>query len=101
MAKYQMEDGFVVDTNQAQQQWREDTRWDGHNHVSVATGSQWEHERLCRSKRGRYYLEHWSDYQGVAPWAQWIAREHAARWLLLNNHDLPPDLAEMADKLID
>ena len=44
--------------------WGEDTRWDGSNHVSIATGSQWDHEQLYQTAGGRFVLYRWSQWQG-------------------------------------
>jgi len=82
----------VVDTDKATEQWQEAERWDGRNHVSKATGSQWEHETLYRSAKGRYWVEHTSQYQGSLPYAFLLSNEDAARWLLANDHNLPEDL---------
>lgn len=92
MARYQMQDGTVIDTDNASKHWDEETRWNGNNHISVATGSQWEHETLYRSRKGRYYVEHTSQWQGSTPRAEWVSEQEAARWLLLNEHELPADL---------
>lgn len=94
MARYQMQDGTVIDTDNASKHWNEITRWNGNNHISVATGSQWEHETLYRSRKGRYYVEHTSQWQGSTPRAEWVSEQEAARWLLLNEHELPADLAK-------
>jgi hypothetical protein len=95
MARYTMDDGTVVDTKNATESWDEDTRWDGSNHVSVATGSQWEHETLYRSAKGRYWVQRTSQRDGTLPSASWRTPEEAARWLLANDHDLPEDLAHL------
>lgn len=65
----------------------EDTWWDGSNHISRATGSQWEHERLYRTAQGRWVHHAWSQRQGVGErWS--FATDSAAReWLLSNGHD--------------
>lgn len=101
MARYRMSDGMVVDTANASRRWEEATRWDGRNHISVATGSQWEHQTLYRSRRGRYYVEHTSQWQGSAPTAEWFSREEATRWLLANDHDVPAELKTVADDLTE
>ena len=101
MARYEMSDGMVVDTGNASAQWYESTYHNGQNTISRATGGQWGHQKLYRSRRGRYYLESWSDWQDVKPSAEWISNEGAARWLLSQDRDLPDDLKEMADKLLD
>lgn len=99
MARYQMEDGTVIDTSKAKQTWTEDTNWNGNNHISVNTGSQWAHEQLYLSAKGRYYLESWSDYQGSLPSCGFISEEDAARWLMRNNEELPESLASYADAI--
>lgn len=40
------------------QQWEEETYWNGNNHISKTTGSQWEHETLYRTKGEIYILRH-------------------------------------------
>lgn len=101
MARYEMSDGMIVDTGNASAHWEEATNWDGSNHISRATGSQWDHETLYRSRRGRYYIEHSYQWEGSVPNAEWVSNEGAARWLLKMEHELPEDLKEMADKLLD
>lgn len=95
MSKYKMEDGTVVDTDKAQQEWKEATDWNGNNNISRATGSQWEHQYLYRSRNGRYYIEHNSQRQGTPSCAQFITAEEACRWLLLMGHELPDDLKKL------
>lgn len=99
MSRYRMDDGTIVDTENAKKHWDEATYWDGHNRCSVPTGSQWDHEALHVSRKGRYYIEHWSQYEGLRPWAEWVSNERAAAWLLQNEHDVPTDLAEAADTI--
>jgi hypothetical protein len=67
--------------------WDEATRWDGHNNISCATGSQWDHEELYRTAGGVYVLHHWSQWQGSTPSYEEIPAEDAARWLSQNEHD--------------
>ena len=101
MSKYSMEDGTVVDTEKASKSWSEDTRWDGRNHISIPTGSQWDHESLHRSRKGRYYLECWSDYQGTRSRAEWISEYEAVKWLIANDHEdtIPDDLKHLVDEV--
>jgi hypothetical protein len=64
----------------------EGKRWDGSNNISLATGSQWEHEALYRTAGGRWVLNSWSQLQGTTP--EWVfATEGEAReWLLRNEY---------------
>jgi len=89
--RYPMEDGTVIDTENAARSWDEVKRWNGSNNISVATGNQWNHETLYRSRKGRYYVEHSSEYEDHA---EWMSPEEAIRWLLLNKHDLPEELKQ-------
>lgn len=98
MAKYRI-DETIVDTDRAQQTWKEASDWDGRNRISRATGSQWEHEQLYLSAKGNYYIVHESQWQGSLPHASFVSRQEAARWLLNNEHALPDDLAELLDEV--
>lgn len=95
MSRFQMDGGTVVDTDKASQTWQEQTRWDGRNQISVNTGSQWNHEQLYRSRKGRYYIVRWSDWQGSTPHAEWVSNHEATRWLLLNEEELPEELVKL------
>ncbi len=99
MARYRTEDGTVIDTERAQQHWEEATDHDGSNHISRATGSQWYHQTLYKSRKGRYYIEHTSDFQGSRAHVEWVSPQEATRWLLHNDEDLPSDLIELADEV--
>lgn len=100
MAKYRIEE-TIVDTDKAAQSWNEATRWNGSNHISKATGSQFEHETLHLSARGRYWIESTSQWQGSTPSARFVSREEAAQWLLMNEHELPDDLEDLADEIAE
>ena len=101
MTRYRMDDSTVVDTANATKSWDEDTFHDGRNRISRATGDQWTHETLYRSRRGRYYVEHTSQWQGTHPYAEWIGPERAAAWLALNGHEIPADLQVAAEAVIE
>jgi len=101
MAIYSMEDGTIVDTAKAVASWEEAKRWNGSNMISKATGSQWNHETLYKSRKGRYYVEESSQWQGSLDSARFLTREEAARWLLVNDEELPEDLAEFAADLVE
>jgi hypothetical protein len=104
MTRYAMPDGIVVDTAKATDVYHERTTYDGRNSISLATGEQWEHETLYRSRRGRYYVERSSDWQGRPSSAAWLTAQQAAAWLLRNHYpisDLPADLAALADEVYE
>jgi len=71
----------------------------GNNHISRPTGSQWHHQVLYKSRKGRYYIEHWSNFQGSRAHVEWVSPQEAARWLLHNDEDLPADLARYEEEV--
>jgi hypothetical protein len=101
MPRYRLENGAIVDTDKATGQWEEETDWDGSNHISRATGSQWDHETLYRSAKGQYWLEHTSQWSDRMPSAEGLNERDAAAWLLLNDHALPADLAAMESEVLE
>lgn len=64
--------------------FKEDTRWDGRNQISVPTGSQWEHEYLYYTKSGKWVLNDWSNYQGRLEGYKQIDESEAIAWLVQN-----------------
>jgi len=57
MARYHV-DGKILDSELAINTWEESKTWDGNNHISVHTGTQWDHQTLRKSKKGNYWIEH-------------------------------------------
>lgn len=96
MAKYNI-DGVIVNTDNATASWEESTRWNGNNHISVATGSQWEHETLYKSRKGNYWIENVSQWQGSTPLARFVSATEAAAWIMANDGELPDDLTQAGD----
>ena len=101
MATFRMEDGTVVKTENATASWDEETEWNGNNHISMATGGQWTHEELYRSRKGRYYIVHSSQWQGSMDHAEWVSVQEATRWLLSQDKELPDDLKQYADEITE
>jgi hypothetical protein len=99
MSKYQMEDGTIVNTEKAKKSWTESTRFDGRNQISVNTGSQWNSETLYESRKGRFYVEHESAWQGSTSHAEWVSEYEAVRWLLLNKEEVPERLLHLVDEV--
>ena len=99
--RLRMPDQTVVDTDKATASYEEKTDWNGRNHISRNTGTQWEHETLYRSAKGRYYLVRTSQREGTLPGAEWLEPAQAAAWLILNEHELPPELVAAAGEVTE
>jgi hypothetical protein len=80
--------------------FKEDTWWNGNNHISCSTGSQWEHEELYRTKGGAWVRHSYSQMQGSSEHWYKISALEATEWLIKNHEELPDDLMEAADKMI-
>jgi hypothetical protein len=91
LGRYKLDDGTILDRDRATQSWEEGTRWNGHNQISRATGSEWHHETLHRSAKGRYWIESASNFEGTAPAGRLITNREAAAWLLVNGYEQLPD----------
>ena len=71
------------------ERFAEDTRWDGRNHISVATNSQTEHESLYRTAGGKWILCEWSQWEGTLTMYTEISQKRAYDWLIKNGHEVP------------
>jgi hypothetical protein len=98
MNRVALPDGRFFDADKAQC-FEEGTRFDGSNHVSLATGSQWDHETLFRTASGNWVVVPHSQREGCDPEPTVINADEAARWLVRNEHELPKALAEHAAAL--
>lgn len=101
MSKYRMDDGTVVDTSKASEYWDEARDFDGHNKIGRSSGSQWDFQTLYRSRKGRYYIQHTSSWQGRRDHVEWQSPEDAARWLIHNDIELPEDLAHLEEEIVE
>ena len=99
MARYRMNDDMVVDTENATKSWPQKTDFDGHNQIGRSTGSEWKDQTLHLSRRGRYYTETCSRCEGVLPHVEGVSDKEAARFLLLNEYELPLELQEAAESV--
>lgn len=97
MSRHRMADGTIIDTNNAKCHYDERTDWDGNNYISRATDSQWRHQTLYESRKGRFYVVHESQWQGSSPHAEWVSPEEAVRWLLLMERAVPDSLQAYID----
>jgi hypothetical protein len=66
--------------------FEEKTTWNGSHLVSVATGSQGEHETLYHAAGGEW-VKHFSSYQGRGENWTLLETEEAHAWLLRNGHE--------------
>jgi hypothetical protein len=64
----------------------ESTRFNGNNRISIATGSQWDHQSLYRTKKGEWILHNWSQRQGVSEDIRRIEEHLAFTWLIKNDY---------------
>lgn len=77
----------------------ESKQWDGNNHVSNATNSQWEHEALYKTKGSKFILNHWSQWQGTTETWKEISIGEAAIWLSTNGHEPDETLLKEFEEL--
>jgi hypothetical protein len=98
MNRVALTDGRWFDLDAASR-FAEGEYFDGHNYISKATGSQWEHEALYRTAGGSWILTRWSDWQGSpAPTYEAIPDAAAAAWLAANGHEACAEYAELEIK---
>ncbi len=71
--------------------YEEETYHDGHNRISRATGSQWEHEALYRTAGGDWVLHHWSQWKGSKSTWQEVDIAGAVEWLLRSENHVALD----------
>jgi hypothetical protein len=101
MSKHRTEDGKILDTEKAKQNWDEATCWNGSNSIGRSTNSQWHDQTLYKSAKGRYYTVTVSRVDGESDHAEILQPEDAAKWLLLNDYDLPEDLAKLEEEIAE
>lgn len=68
-------------------EYKEDTEWNGSEHVSVNPVGRYGHQMLYRTKGGRWVLNFWSQYQGVAEKYEFVDDATAKDWLIRNGED--------------
>lgn len=72
--------------------------------VSLATGDQWVHETLYRSRKGRWYVVTSSQWQGSTDSAEFVDAKDAARWLMTNEYpasSMPAELATLVGEIVE
>lgn len=85
MRKQTFDDSRWFDLDSATH-YEEKTRWNGNNHISLATGTQFDHEALYKSRKGTWILHSWSQWQGSGESWESISEDEAFAWLTLNRH---------------
>jgi hypothetical protein len=77
----------------------ENTYFNGNNHISRSTNSQWNHEELYFTASGNWIKLEYSDYQGTNPVFTAISLEDASEWLIKNRIE-PEEYASLPKKAI-
>lgn len=79
---------------EAAESFEEATFHDGHNTISKATGSQWEHETLYRTPKKTWVIHRRGDWQGSRETYTIVPASQAHTWLIANDHgdDVPEDV---------
>lgn len=67
--------------------YEEKTFWNGSNHISKATGIQWNHEKIYITAGGKFIMYSWSDYQGSRDTVEEISDNYAAAWFAKQEFD--------------
>lgn len=56
---------------------------------------------MYESRKGRFYIEWTSQWQGSESRAEWISEQAAVRWLLMNEHKVPERLAHLVEEVCE
>lgn len=90
--------GKILDPSRSVKVWEEGV----YCGVSMATHTQWCHERLHKTSAGNYWVEKWGQWEGSRSSGRLVSPEEAARWLLQNDVDeneFPEDLVSFVEGL--
>lgn len=82
MARQKIDGGPRWFSTSKARSFEEATRWNGNNHISCATGSQWDHQALYLTRKGVWVLHRWSQWQGSTDTWTEVTPEEARDWLL-------------------
>lgn len=94
MTRQIIDGGGWLDLDTAKR-FKEDKYWDGNNHCSVNTRSQWSQQTMYRTKSGTYVVYETSQWQGSRDTWTRLSAEEAVAWLLRNDYE-PDSPAELA-----
>jgi len=81
-------------------EFEEETYFNGNNHISKATGSQWEHEKLFLTASGKWVLKSYSQHDGTPASIEEMEAGEAARWFARQGMK-PPDELEREVELLE
>ena len=81
--------------------FKEDTRHDGRNQISVNTGSQWDHQYLYFTKSGKWVLNRFSAYQGSTESYDIIDESDAITWMVRNRCFEDSGMKELPENVRD
>jgi hypothetical protein len=90
--------GWFDDSAKNIKKFNENTFWNGNNHISKATGSQWSHETLYLTSKGTWVLNHASGHSDTYTR---IDNEQAARWLVTNDCEDDKGIPANVEQLIE
>jgi len=80
--------------------FKEEVYFDGSNYISKATGNQWHHEAIFKTRSGAYILNCYSNFQGSVDTYEEICKLQASRWFAkqaFDEDEIPEDLQEMVE----
>lgn len=79
--------------------FEEATYHNGSNWISIATGTQVDHEKLFVTAGGVYVLKAWCDCQGSGDSYEVISSKEAAIWMIKNEYELSEELETVFSQL--
>ena len=100
MSRCCVENGGWFDDSKAVK-YSESTWWNGSNHISCATGSQWDHEDLYYTESGNWTLNSYSQIQGSRDTYNKISINEAINWLIKNGYTTVEELPDSVRKLVE
>jgi hypothetical protein len=95
--------GWFDDKAKNVKRFNENTYFNGNNHISKATKSQWVHETLYLTAKGTWVLNHdATGYSGADTYTK-ISDDQAARWLVTNDCEddkgIPEDMIQLIEAM--
>jgi hypothetical protein len=93
--------GQYFDSDKAKR-FDEGSFWNGNNHISKVTGSQWNHEMLYLTASGKWVRNTYSQFQGSTETYEIITPADAAEWFVKNEYkdeEIPESLKDIIANL--